>query len=73
MHALGGGIANQLKEIGALERVPASENEDGHVQVGDLVIIAAFCFLEETAIPGYQPRIVLVDEANRPLPRLGKR
>jgi aspartate 1-decarboxylase len=44
-----------------------------HVQVGDLVIIAAFCDIEETDIPGHQPRIVLVDEANRPIARVGTR
>jgi aspartate 1-decarboxylase len=42
-----------------------------HVQVGDLVIIAAFCSVEEKDIPKHQTRIVLVDEANRPLTRVG--
>lgn len=41
------------------------------VQVGDLVIIAAFCHVEEKDILRHKPRIVLVDEANRPLSRVG--
>ncbi len=32
---------------------------------GDLVIIATFTQLDETAARGYQPRVVLVDENNR--------
>ena len=35
-------------------------------QPGDLVIIAAFCWMEEREAPGHLPRVVLVDEGNRP-------
>ncbi len=33
--------------------------------VGDLVIVAAFAQVHETALEGYQPKLVFVDEANR--------
>lgn len=39
------------------------------VQPGDLVIIASFSELEETEARRHQPRIVLVDQHNRPRPR----
>jgi len=36
------------------------------VDVGDKVIIAAYCDLEDHEIAGHRPRIVLVGEGNRP-------
>ncbi len=36
-------------------------------QSGDLVIIAAFCWMEEAEARQHQPRVVLLDEANRTL------
>ena len=36
------------------------------VEVGDKVIIAAYCDLEDAEIAGHRPRIVLVGEGNRP-------
>ena len=36
------------------------------VDVGDKVIIAAYCDLEDHEIAGHRPRIVLVGESNRP-------
>jgi aspartate 1-decarboxylase len=42
-----------------------------YVQAGDLVIIAAFCTVDEKDIPHHQPKIVLVDQANRPLTPVG--
>jgi aspartate 1-decarboxylase len=38
------------------------------VQAGDLVIICAYCSLDEELATRYQPTVVLVDEANRPVP-----
>jgi len=38
-----------------------------YVQAGDLVIIAAFCDVDEKDIHKHQPKIVLCDQANRPL------
>lgn len=38
------------------------------VSVGDLVIIAAFAWMEESAARQWQPRLVFVDERNAPLP-----
>jgi len=35
------------------------------VRPGDLVIIAAFTWLEEEAARAHQPRVVFVDERNR--------
>ena len=35
------------------------------VQAGDLVIIAAFCWMDEQAAKQHQPRVILVDERNR--------
>ena len=37
-------------------------------QPGDLVIITTYTFLDEEEIANHQPRVVLVDEANRPQP-----
>lgn len=34
---------------------------------GDLVIIASFCWVEESALPAHEARIVVVDEKNRPV------
>ncbi|HEV7217885.1 MAG TPA: aspartate 1-decarboxylase [Terriglobales bacterium] len=36
------------------------------VQLGDLVIITAFCWLEEKEARNYVSKVVLVDETNRP-------
>jgi aspartate 1-decarboxylase len=36
-------------------------------QIGDLVIIVTFADLEEHELAGHEPRIVVVDEENRPL------
>jgi aspartate 1-decarboxylase len=36
------------------------------VQPGDLVIVATFTELDDAAARGYKPRVVLVDEQNRP-------
>jgi aspartate 1-decarboxylase len=36
------------------------------VQPGDLVIIAAYCDMSPDEAPSHTPRVVLVDEANRP-------
>jgi aspartate 1-decarboxylase len=36
------------------------------VAVGDLVIIAAYALVHPDEAAGWQPRIVLVDEQNRP-------
>ena len=36
--------------------------------VGDVVIIMTFADLEESELAGHQPRIVLVDGHNRPVP-----
>ena len=36
------------------------------VEVGDKVIVAAYCELEDREIAGHRPRIVLVGEGNRP-------
>ncbi len=36
------------------------------VEVGDKVIIAAYCELEDAEIAGHRPRIVLVGDGNRP-------
>jgi aspartate 1-decarboxylase len=38
-------------------------------QAGDLVIIAAFCWVEDQAAVEHQPTVVLVGEGNRPIPR----
>jgi len=37
-------------------------------QKGDLVIIVAYARMEEAEAKSFQPRVVLVDAANRPLP-----
>jgi aspartate 1-decarboxylase len=37
-------------------------------QKGDLVIIVAYARMEEAQARSFQPRIVIVDAANRPLP-----
>jgi aspartate 1-decarboxylase len=37
-------------------------------QKGDLVIIVAYARMEEAQAQSFQPRVVLVDGANRPLP-----
>ncbi|HVW75052.1 MAG TPA: aspartate 1-decarboxylase [Rhizomicrobium sp.] len=37
-------------------------------QKGDLVIIVAYARMEEAEAKSFQPRVVLVDQANRPLP-----
>jgi aspartate 1-decarboxylase len=37
-------------------------------QKGDLVIIIAYARMEEAQAKSFQPRVVLVDAANRPLP-----
>ncbi len=37
-------------------------------QKGDLVIIVAYARMEEAQAKSFQPRVVLVDAANRPLP-----
>ncbi|HEX4027984.1 MAG TPA: aspartate 1-decarboxylase [Rhizomicrobium sp.] len=37
-------------------------------QKGDLVIIVAYARMEEAQARSFQPRVVLVDAANRPLP-----
>jgi len=37
MHAFIRGVANQLENVGALQRVSAGEDEDGHAHLGDLV------------------------------------
>ncbi len=39
------------------------------VGVGDLIIIATFAWLEESAARKWQPRLVFVDARNAPLPR----
>lgn len=39
------------------------------VSPGDLVIVAAFVELEEAEARGWEPRVVFVDERNRPLDR----
>ena len=36
------------------------------VRPNDLVIIASFAEYEETEVRGHQPRVILVDEQNRP-------
>jgi len=36
-------------------------------QVGDLVIIVTFADVEEHELPGYEPRVVIVDGENRPV------
>ncbi len=36
------------------------------VQLGDLVIVTAFCWLEEKEARNYTSKVVLVDENNRP-------
>jgi aspartate 1-decarboxylase len=33
-------------------------------QAGDLVIVAAFCWMDEQQARGYQPRVLLVGEGN---------
>jgi aspartate 1-decarboxylase len=35
------------------------------VAEGDLVIVAAYCWLDREDIPDHRARVVLVDEANR--------
>ena len=37
LHAFVGGVADQLEDVLALQRVAAGEDEDGHAHVGDLV------------------------------------
>jgi aspartate 1-decarboxylase len=37
-------------------------------QKGDLVIIVAYARMEEAQAKSFQPRVVMVDAANRPLP-----
>lgn len=37
-------------------------------EVGDLVIILAYAHVEEPELKSFQPRVVHVDEQNRPLP-----
>lgn len=37
-------------------------------QPGDLIIITAYAILEEEEVANHQPRVVLVDDANRPQP-----
>lgn len=34
-------------------------------EVGDVVIVIAYGYLDEAAVPSFKPRIVLVDEKNR--------
>lgn len=36
------------------------------VQVGDLVIVTSFCWLEEKEARSYTSKVILVDEKNRP-------
>ena len=36
------------------------------VHAGDLVIIAAYCQMEEEAAMKYQPQLIMVDEKNKP-------
>ena len=36
------------------------------VQLGDLVIVTAFCWLEEKEARNYTSKVILVDEKNRP-------
>ena len=38
------------------------------VQAGDLVIICAYASMDAEQAPDYRPTVVLVDEANRPVP-----
>jgi aspartate 1-decarboxylase len=38
------------------------------VQPGDLVIIAAYCTVDEREADAHRPRVVLVDAGNRPRP-----
>ena len=38
------------------------------VQPGDLVIIAAYCAVDEREADAHRPRVVLVDAGNRPRP-----
>jgi len=54
--------------------IPAEENsgEIGlngaaarRVQTGDVVILAAFCHIDEAEIPGYRPTVAFVDARNR--------
>ncbi len=37
MHALAGGVADQLEDVRPLQRVAAGQDEDGHMQGGNLV------------------------------------
>ena len=37
-------------------------------QPGDLIIITSYALLEEEEVANHQPRVVLVDDANRPQP-----
>jgi len=41
------------------------------VQKGDLVIVAAFCWVDERELSVHVARVVLVDARNRPLPPVG--
>lgn len=36
------------------------------VQVGDILILASFCHIDEAAAQSHQPRVVFVDSGNRP-------
>lgn len=40
-------------------------------QPGDLIIIATYALLDETAVARHQPRVVLVDGKNRPRSETG--
>ncbi len=42
-------------------------------QVGDRLIIVATCWLEEAQAREHQPKVVLVDDQNRPRPSLASR
>lgn len=37
------------------------------VQKGDTIIVIAYGSLEESELPGFQPRVLLVDDDNRPI------
>ncbi|HEY4087674.1 MAG TPA: aspartate 1-decarboxylase [Bryobacteraceae bacterium] len=36
-----------------------------HVQVGDILILAVFCHMDEAEAAQHQPKVVFVDERNR--------
>ena len=71
------GLTTRQGTTSARERATAIPGEPGSgtvqlngaaarlVDVGDIVIVMAYVELEQSEVPGWQPRVVLVDPSNR--------